>query len=43
MPGLDARIMEHKLPLKSECPPVKQKLRWMKPELSLKIREEVKK
>ena len=26
-----------------ECPPIKQKLRLMKPKLSLKIREKVKK
>jgi len=43
IPGLDTSIVEHKLPLKPECPPVKQKLRRMKPEMSLKIREEVKK
>nr|KYP60136.1 Transposon Ty3-I Gag-Pol polyprotein [Cajanus cajan] len=43
MPGLDTSIVEHKLPLKPECLPVKQKLRRMKPELSLKIREEIKK
>ena len=42
-PGLDASIVEHKLPLKPECPPVKQKLRRMRPDMSLKIREEVKK
>ena len=42
MPGLDPSIVEHKLPLKPECPPVKQKLRRMKPEMSLKIKEEVK-
>ena len=27
MPGLDTTIVEHKLPLQPECPPVKQKLR----------------
>ncbi|XP_027337054.1 uncharacterized protein LOC113850691 [Abrus precatorius] len=43
MPGLDVDIVEHKLPLKPECFPVKQKLRRMKPEMSLKIMEEVKK
>ncbi|XP_027337107.1 uncharacterized protein LOC113850763 [Abrus precatorius] len=43
MPDLDANIVEHKLPLMSECPPIKQKLRRMKPKMSLKIREEVKK
>ena len=43
MPGLDTNIVEHKLPLKPECVPIKQKLRRMKPEISLKIREKVKK
>ena len=43
MPGLDVNIVEHKLPLKPECPLVKHKLRQMKPELSLKSIEEVKK
>ncbi|XP_017416451.2 uncharacterized protein LOC108327238 [Vigna angularis] len=43
MPGLDTDIVQHKLPLKPECPPVKQKLRRMKPEMSLKIKEEVQK
>ena len=43
MPGLDTDIVEHKLPLKPECPPVKQKLRRMKADMLLKIREEVKK
>jgi len=43
MPGLDTDIMQHKIPLKEECPPVKQKLRRMKLEMSLKIEEEVKK
>jgi len=43
MPGLDPDIVQHKLPLKPECPPIKQKLRRMKPELSLKIRDEVEK
>jgi hypothetical protein len=27
MPGLDSEIVEHRLPLKPECPSVKQKLR----------------
>jgi len=43
MPGLSSGIVQHQLPLNPECPPVKQKLRWMKPETSLKIKEEVKK
>ncbi|KAG2394489.1 RNA-directed DNA polymerase-like protein [Vigna angularis] len=36
MPGLDTDIVQHKLPLKQECLPVKQRLRRMKPEMSLK-------
>nr|KYP31306.1 Retrovirus-related Pol polyprotein from transposon 17.6 [Cajanus cajan] len=43
MPGLDSNIVEHRLPLIPEYPPIKQKLRRMKPEVSLKIKEEVKK
>ncbi|XP_052734034.1 uncharacterized protein LOC108321519 [Vigna angularis] len=43
MPGLDTDIVQHKLPLKQECIPVKQRLRRMKPEMSLKIKEEVQK
>ena len=34
---------KHILPLNPECSPVKQKVRRMKPETSLKIKEEVKK
>ncbi|KAK7294455.1 hypothetical protein RJT34_17344 [Clitoria ternatea] len=41
MPGLDDSIVEHNLPLKPECPPVKQKLRRMKHEIFLKIKEKV--
>jgi len=33
MPGLDPDIVQHKLPLKPECPPIKQKLRRMKLEI----------
>nr|KYP75603.1 Transposon Ty3-G Gag-Pol polyprotein [Cajanus cajan] len=43
MPGLDREIVEHKLPIKNGIPPVKQKLRRIKPEWSLKIKEEVQK
>jgi len=43
MPGLDPDIVQHKLPLKSECSPIKQRLRRMKPEMALKIKEEVEK
>ncbi|XP_050890365.1 uncharacterized protein LOC127095765 [Lathyrus oleraceus] len=42
MPGLDTDIVEHKLPLQPDCPPVKQKLRRTRPDMALKIREEVK-
>ncbi|WJX45728.1 hypothetical protein P8452_32589 [Trifolium repens] len=43
MPGLDPEIVEHRLPLKPECPPVKQKLRRSHPDMALKIKEEVQK
>ena len=43
MPGLDPEIIQHRLPLKPECHPIKQRLRIMKSEVSLKIKEEVKK
>ena len=43
MPGLDTDIMVHRLPLREECMPVKQKLRKVKPEMLLKTKEEVKK
>ena len=43
MPSLSSDIVQHRLPLNPECSPVKQKLTRMKPETSLKIKEEVKK
>ncbi|XP_050914774.1 uncharacterized protein LOC127129671 [Lathyrus oleraceus] len=43
MPGLDTDIVVHKFSLKPECLPVKQKLRRTRPDMSLKIREEVRK
>ena len=43
MPGLSFDIVQHRLPLNPECSPVKQKLRRMKSEMSLKIKEEMKK
>ena len=43
MPGLDIDIVVHRLPLKKECAPVKQKLRRVKSEMLLKIKGEVKK
>ena len=43
MLGLDTDIVVHRLPLREECAPIKQKLRRVKPEMLLKIKEEVKK
>ncbi|XP_052485191.1 uncharacterized protein LOC105778992 [Gossypium raimondii] len=43
MPGLNTDIVVHKLPLKPECKPVQQKLRRMRPEMLLKIKEEINK
>ena len=41
MPGLDTNIMVHRLPIKEDCPPIKQKVRRMRPEMSEKIEAEV--
>ena len=38
MLGLDSEIMEHRLSLKPECPPVKQKLRRTHPDIAVKIK-----
>ena len=43
MPGLDSEIVEHRLPLKPECPSVKHKLRRTHPDMAVKIKEEVQK
>ena len=43
MPSLDTDIVIHRLPLREECALVKQKLKKVKPEMLLKIKEEVKK
>ncbi|WRX14587.1 Reverse transcriptase domain - like 10 [Theobroma cacao] len=43
MLGLNTDIVVHKLPLRPDCKPIKQKLRRMKPEMLLKIKEEVNK
>ncbi|KAI5397015.1 hypothetical protein KIW84_063008 [Lathyrus oleraceus] len=43
MPGLDTYIVQHFLPLKPECVPVKQKLRRTHPDMTVKIKEEVQK
>ncbi|RDX89105.1 Retrovirus-related Pol polyprotein from transposon 17.6, partial [Mucuna pruriens] len=40
MPGLDCKIVEHKLPLLPRSIPVRQRLRRMRPEIALKIKEE---
>ena len=42
MPGLSTDIVVHKLPTKPECRPIQQKLRRMRPDMLLKIKEEVK-
>ena len=41
MPGLSTNIVSHKLPINPEFDPVKQKMRKFKPDLSLRIKEEV--
>ena len=43
MSGLDTDIVVHRLSLREECMSVKQKLRRIKPEMLLKIKEKVKK
>ena len=43
MPGLDSEIVEHRLSLKPECPPVKPKLRRTHPDMAGKIKVEVQK
>ncbi|XP_074282937.1 uncharacterized protein LOC141607484 [Silene latifolia] len=41
MPGIDREIAEHKIPIKPGFKPVKQKLRRMRTEWSLKVKEEI--
>ncbi|XP_070050502.1 uncharacterized protein [Nicotiana tomentosiformis] len=41
MTGLSTSIVAHKLPINPMCPPVKQKLKKFKQDMSLKIKEEV--
>ena len=43
MPGVDHEIAEHKIPLNPTMKPIKQKLRRMKPDVALKIKEEIQK
>ena len=40
---LSTEIVEHQLPMKPECQLVQQKLKMVKPEILLKIKEEVRK
>ena len=39
MPGFDTNIVVHRLPLREECALIKQKLKRVKPEMLLKIKE----
>ena len=41
MPGLDTDIVVHHIPLKGDCPLVKQKVRRMHPDMSEKIKAEL--
>ena len=41
MPGLDTDIVVHHLPTKEDCPPIKQKVCHMRPDMSEKIKAEV--
>ena len=41
IPGLDTDIVVHCLPTKEDCPPVKQKVHRIRPEMSKKIKVEV--
>ena len=41
IPGLGMDIVVHHLPIKEDCPPVKQKVHRMRPEMSEKIKAKV--
>ena len=41
MPGIDPEIVQHRIPLDPEARPVKQNLQRIRPDCSLKIKEEV--
>ena len=41
MPGLDPSIATHKIPIRPEAQPVKQKLRRMRPDIQNKVKQEV--
>ena len=41
MPELESLLVEHKLPLKLGAKTAKQKLRRLRPDLALKVKEEI--
>jgi len=41
MPGLDRRLVEHRLPIKAGCRPFKKPARRMTAELTEKVKEEI--
>lgn len=43
MPGLDIDFVTHKLPTSSDIYPIKQKNRYLRPEWSLALKEEIQK
>ncbi|XP_050917829.1 uncharacterized protein LOC127135056 [Lathyrus oleraceus] len=43
MPWLNTDIVEHRLPLRPECPPIRQKLRRTQSDMAIKTKEEVQK
>lgn len=43
MSGLNTDTLVHRLPLKEDFPPVKQKLRRTRPDMAMKIKEEMQK
>ena len=43
MPRLDTEIVVYRIPVKSECPPMRQALQRKKSDIILKIKEEMEK
>jgi hypothetical protein len=41
MPGLDTDVVVHKLPLIEGCKPIKQKFRRTRPDILIKVKEEI--
>lgn len=41
MTDIDTDFMVHHLPFTEDCPPMKQKLRMTRPDMAMKIKEEV--